>query len=355
MYIANRFSTKFPIMINILRLCKSTYYHRLSIRIVATENTIWDAWPGAVIRNNLLFAAEQVFIEKEKRTLRDVINDFPLKDTHPLYKNLKDGFPKGYQISLLSHIHLEQSELRLSKGEIISFSLTLIGNMSNYYQYFVLAIRLMCEKGLGKPRHPFLLIDISEQSIHDHPQVLSVGQTDLSKELTSPVYLSDFTNTDIENSRSLITIQYTTPIILIRPRSRSKKNTQLSYQDKCNQFPSFYQLLRSCLFRLLKLNIIYNSSEDNYPEIPDENSIESFLENAGHPILQSANIKYTTLKNTLKKECINTMPLAGYTGEQTYSGYFEEYLPLLKFMEGLSVGNETVYGMGRFEVEITSG
>jgi hypothetical protein len=29
----------------------------------------------------------------------------------------------------------------------------------------------------------------------------------------------------------------------------------------------------------------------------------------------------------------------------------KKYLPLLRFMEELGVGNETVYGMGRYEIE----
>jgi CRISPR/Cas system endoribonuclease Cas6 (RAMP superfamily) len=45
------------------------------------------------------------------------------------------------------------------------------------------------------------------------------------------------------------------------------------------------------------------------------------------------------------------MPLSGYVGEQVYSGYFREYLALLQFMAEINVGNETVYGMGKYEVE----
>jgi len=76
------------------------------------------------------------------------------------------------------------------------------------------------------------------------------------------------------------------------------------------------------------------------------------LEKAGQPLLKSAAIQHINLQNTQKKGMKNEMPLAGYVGEQKYTGHFSEYLPLLKFMEKLGVGNETVYGMGRYEVEI---
>jgi hypothetical protein len=67
-------------------------------------------------------------------------------------------------------------------------------------------------------------------------------------------------------------------------------------------------------------------------------------------LLQSANIRYLALQNTQKKEKVNEMPLAGYIGEEIYAGYFGEYVSLLRFMEALGVGNETVYGMGRYEI-----
>ncbi len=334
-----------------LFLYKNLFYHRLDIRIAATGNTIWDAWSGAIIRNNLLYAAEQIYVEKTQKTLRETINDFPLLISHPLYNALKDGFPKGYQISLLSHINLDHAPLKLSPNEIVSFSLILIGNMSEYYHFFIQAIRLMCNRGLGKPQHPFLLIDVCEHSNHNESQIVAIERTNLIDKLRFPVYFDDyFWQEEKTEICSELFVHYTTPIILFR--SRNKKNTQLSYQDKCNLFPGFYQLVRSAFFRLSKLHVIYIDANDYPANLQDEGLIESFLQKAGYPILQSANISRVVLQNTLKKERVNTMPLAGYIGEQVYSGYFNDYLPLLKFMEEIGVGNEVVYGMGRYRVEI---
>ncbi|MDR2773767.1 MAG: hypothetical protein LBC19_03310, partial [Tannerella sp.] len=78
-------------------------YHRFEIRMIAVDNVVFDAWTGAVIRNNLLYAADKVRIESENQTLRERIDAFPLSETHPLYKELKDGFPKGYVLTDFSH------------------------------------------------------------------------------------------------------------------------------------------------------------------------------------------------------------------------------------------------------------
>ena len=304
-----------------------TYYYRFNIQIRATADVTMDAWLGAIIRNNLLYAAEQIRIQKTNRTLREQIDSFPLESNHPLYKELKDGFPKGYVLTNFSH---NQSPAFIRKDEILSFSLLLIGNFNAYRYYFFEAIREMCERGIGKPLTPFQLLDITENS-------------------ASPVTLSDFMQPDREERASELIVRFQTPIILYR--LKEKKNTQLSYQDKSNRFPGLYQLTRSALSRLQKLHTLYVEPEADSPLLFDEPLMETYLEKAGRPLLQSANIQHVSLQNTQKKGMKNEMPLAGYVGEQKYSGSFGQYLPLLKFMEELGVGNETVYGMGRFEVE----
>jgi hypothetical protein len=192
------------------------------------------------------------------------------------------------------------------------------------------------------------LLDISEKSPSGESQVIAIAQTDLTEELCRPIRLSDFVRHEKEYNNSEITLRYQTPVILFR--LRNKKNTQLSYQDKCNRFPSFYQLVRSAYFRMQKLHAIYIEPEKYVPELFEEEAINTFLEKAGYPLLQSANIRYVTLQNTQKKEKVNEIQLTGYVGEEIYAGYCRKYVSLLRFMAELGVGNETVYGMGRYEI-----
>jgi hypothetical protein len=206
----------------------------------------------------------------------------------------------------------------------------------------------MCERGVGKPLTPFLLLNISELSLSGESQIVAVAQTDLSKELLYPVRPADFVADNTSDDFAEITVRYLTPVILFR--LRNKKNSQLSYQDKCNRFPSFYQLTRSAFFRLQKLYVLYNRTM-GVPSVFEEILRETYLEEACRSVLLSADIRYVTLQNTQKKEKVNEMPLSGYVGEQCYSGNMKTYLPLLRFMKGLHVGNETVYGMGQYDVE----
>ncbi|MDR0612494.1 MAG: hypothetical protein LBG45_03235 [Dysgonamonadaceae bacterium] len=98
-----------------LKLYSHIYYHRFEIRMIATGDVVVDAWTGAVIRNNLLYVAEQVYIEIAGQTLREQIDAFPLNETHPLYKDLKDGFPKGYVLTDFSHSDLQSPAVSIKK------------------------------------------------------------------------------------------------------------------------------------------------------------------------------------------------------------------------------------------------
>jgi len=307
-----------------------TYYRRFYIQLIANENVTLDAWTGAIIRNNLLYAAEQIKIQKTNLSLREQIDTFPLEKVHPLYKELKDGFPKGYVLTDFSHFNMDEPTVSIRKDEVFSFSLILIGRFYEYRFYFFEAIRVMCERGIGKPLTPFRLLEITENP-------------------ASAVTLSDFMQQETKEEQSEITISFHTPVILYR--LKEKKNTQLSYQDKGNRFPSLYQLVRTAFSRLQKIYALYINPTDYSPSLFEETALDTFLEKAGLPLLQSANIQHISLQNTKKKGMKNEMPLSGYLGEQKYTGYFQQYLPLLKFMEELGVGNETVYGMGRYEVE----
>lgn len=294
-------------------------------------DTVFDAWPGAVIRNNLLYAAGQIQIKETGRSLREQIDTFPLPETHPLYKELKDGFPKGYVLTDFSHFDSSNPSGTLLKDEVFSFTLLLIGHFNDYRFYFFEAIRVMCERGIGKPMTPFQLREISENP-------------------SSPVTFTGFIQPEVEDCPSELTVNFLTPVILYR--LKEKKNTLLSYQDKTNRFPSLFQLIRSSFSRLQKLDALYAEPSGDSSAHPDETAMEACLEKAGQPLLKAAGIRHVILPNTRKKEKKNEMPLAGYIGEQTYAGYFESYLPLLQFMSVIGVGNDTVYGMGRFAVTV---
>ncbi len=353
---------------SLLSPINNLFYHHLEIRMVATSSTQWEAWSGAILRNNLLKAANQVIVN-DKVNLLELIDHFPLTEIHPMYKELKEGFPKGYVIALpeeylVAHSELSpkifgqkkrtilentQEGLYLKEGEIFKFSLFLIGNMSSYYQHFIHAIQLMCQQGMGHPQVPFSLIDICEKSYDGKLHLLTTGNNDQIKSLIYPIIFSDYQSFSENKHKTRIEITFLTPVVLFKQTMR--KNPTLSYQDKSNGFPSFYQLVRSAVARILKLTMLYISPEKTDIDELSLAYFEDWINYATHASLVLVDMYKTTLKNTSKKESANKMPLSGYIGKQIYEGYFNQFLPMLKFMEALGVGNETVYGLGRYLIK----
>jgi hypothetical protein len=250
-----------------------------------------------------------------------------------------------------------QTEAIIKQGELFCFSLYLIGSLSDYYYAFIQAIQWMCDQGLGHPIVPFVLVDVCENgattavetghatSLH----LLRMGTTDMSDQLKFPISYADFQSIQAHKDETVIEIEYLTPTILFKPVN--KKNKSISYQDKSNGFPSAYQFIRSVLYRMFKLTILYVPPNDFEAAKTLMDTMEEWIDFSTNLSLISADIQKVTLQNTPKKEKDNTMPLSGYVGMQRYEGYFNRFLPALRFMEALGVGNEVVYGLGRYKVE----
>ena len=331
---------------NLPAVINQLYYHRIDVRIAASGDTVWDAWPGAILRNNLLSAADQVIIAGNI-SLREQIDKCPLNKDHPMFKDLIQGFPKGYLIALPD---VSLGEKHLKKGALFCFSLYLVGHMSTYFSEFIQAIRIMCLRGMGHPQVPFYMVDICEKALDGRQHLLSIGSDNLADALTFPVTFLDFQPEKASREKTCIEIVYLTPVILFK--QTDKKDISISYQAKSNGFPSFYQLVRSTANRMTKLALIYTCPEKTEVDDCSEKALNSWIDYATNPSLIAIDMQKLKLKNTLKKEGKNKMPLSGYVGKQTYEGYFNRYLPMLKFMEALGVGNETVYGMGRYRVRL---
>ena len=319
------------------------FFHRLNIRIAATRDTNFDAWTGAVLRNNLLYASEQIKTE-DNLTLFGQINRLPLSPQHQLYKEMSGGFPRGYTLILQSHDDITNPGCAVKKGEVVSFSLILTGSIAKWYQHFVQAVDIMCQRGLGHPQCPFLLVDVSEVSVSGDINLLAAGTTFINSSLRYPHRFENYVS--LEKAATLL-IRYVTPVSFTK--SGTKHSSAASWQDKCNNFPGFYQFVRSIAFRFVKLSILYCTEECKEYNTKE---IEHYLEQAGEASLQDVVLQKITLPGVFQKEKRRRINHSGYIGEQRYSGVNPKYIPLLQFMSGIGVGNEVVYGMGRYEIEI---
>jgi hypothetical protein len=296
----------------------------LEITVSACANVSVDGWLGAAIRNNLLYAAENTCVA-EGISLRQQIDTLAFSELHPLYNNMKGGFPKGYAVSLSSHTD-NVYKCRLDKGEKIKFSFLLFGHYTRYNFVFCEAIKKMCERGLGNPLTPFALESIL---------------------IKSEVSLSQLMNQKKGSAQKEIAIQYVTPTNLF---SQSMKHEPGVYINRQHEFPGFYQLVRSSAYRIARLSTLYIYPQDAgyYEEL--EKHIEPFAQYAVSVLLSSAQLKRIETQSTPKKDNPDRIQFAGYTGKLTFTGNFNYYLPLLLFTQNIGVGSNTTYGLGQFRI-----
>lgn len=314
-------------------------YH-LEIRMAATVDTQFDGWIGAVLRNNLLYACQQVEVEDE--SLYQNLKQIPLETNHPLYKELEHGFPAPYYLYPHNNYGFRNGAL-IAQGEIISFSLVLIGSrMAKYFNLFIDAIRMMCSRGMGIDIQSFALIDVCECTHKGERKIIATAEQNIPSRLSFPLTYSLLDKQYSTKQSNEITIHLSTPLSLSKPSTASLISE--------NALPNFQQLVRAAANRFVKLNALYAFPHDgeHYEEL--RASVEKQMKNITFPILERADIRRINMRATQRKDAGKCILFEGYVGNLLFQGNDNPLLPLLVFMQHLGIGHNLTYGLGKFTI-----
>lgn len=296
--------------------------YKIDIRFFAEQNVQMRYWIGAVLRNRFLYAAAHVF-DEQGTSLLNILNTFALPEHHFLYKQLCGGFPKGFlfdSCSLPGH----GSGFLLESDKVYSFSLIIIGNQIKYKFLFVHALKLMLEEGFGTPIVPLTIIDIKEE-------VIQMQQASLS----------------VENVTCKL--HFKTPVSLVQASGCKMGG---GFQNKLNNFPSFYQFMRSLIYRLATLEILY--SNQNFFGSKDEMDafVDNFIIQSAEASLLSAEIKLKTCYSSPKIGQNNVYTMRGFTGTLCFSNVSSYFIPFILLGVDLGVGSNINYGLGHYDVTL---
>lgn len=334
-----------------LNFCKKLYYHTLEFTITPREKVKISGWVGAVLRNNFLYACEQISLG-EGKTLLAAIQHYPLESypEHPLYKHLSGGFPRCFALLLEPHYAVPDREVSLREGDAFRFSLVLLGEASNHYRECIQAVKYMCDRGIGHPMIPFEFVQAVEKVPWGRDHKIAIGEAPQMDILRYPVRLSDFQQERFGERDICISLEYSTPVWLTAPGTR--KNSEISYQDKLNGFPGFYQFIRSAAFRCITLTALYAAPDDFAGYEEAKAALADFTKNASEALLLQIELKYYSFPGSKRNGEKEQIVFKGYVGHSVYGGDFTEYIPFLHFMEGMGTGNDTAYGLGNFKIEV---
>ena len=300
---------------------------KITVPFTVESKTHLSATFGAYLRNGFMYFAHQIEVGGGE-VLSDVLERLPIGEEHPLYGHFKGGFPKGFFFDISSGgTFSRKRDNYLYPGQEYSFDLVLIGRMMAYEQHFLRALEMLMERGVGSPMCKLVLQSIQSKEISFN----GFGEFASEKKLGMRVELG-------------------TPLCLVKNLGARSRN---SFQDKMNGFPSFYQFVRSVIYRLYTLNVLYGTggdSDGNTVNIDQE--LEEYLVPACEAVLSGVSIQQVTLFNTPKKGSSKILEFAGYMGRMDYENVYSSYYPLLKFAENFNVGNDIVYGLGSFKVTL---
>lgn len=337
-------------MKDFLAFCSGIAFHRFDIRILAEQNTLFEAWPGAVLRNNLLFATAQVKIPEKGISLFEFCcRQLPLPVSHPLYKEMRQGFPPPFYLYASADKYGKES-YKIQKNEVLNFSFVLVGTFSSYIPYFIEAIQSMCRKGMGVDAKPFTFIDIHEVSFDGKRRLLASGKENIAGSLSYPISMPLYESPGPGKGRT-IRIIFESPVSLMK---QGKVSEKAGYQEKSNGFPSFYQLVRSAAYRVEKLAALFCMPDEIDGYVASHEGIEDNVEDAAIKMrLKDVNLRHVSFQSTRKEGTDKRIPLMGFAGEMTFTGDYTKYLALLRCIEQLGVGEKLTYGFGKIRVEET--
>lgn len=312
----------------LMQILDNLNIRRVKIKFEVKEKIHFSALFGAYLRNGFMFFSRQVLIG-DGRSLYDVLDTVPIEKDNPLYRHLSGGFPKGFFFDISSNDapYAKQRDYYLYPGVEYSFDLVLIGSMAGYESHFMNALQMLCDRGVGNPMGRLYISDIIKED----------------------AAFSGFAGCQQDGTLEL-RVDFFTPVCLVKNLGAKSRN---SFQDKMNGFPSFYQFVRSALYRLYTLNELYGDGGSMVEEDVNINDIlDEYMAPACDAILSRASLHKTTVYNTPKKGTSRIVEFTGYTGEMEFENVNSLYYPLLKFAENFNVGNDIVYGLGSFKVAL---
>lgn len=324
------------------------FYHSFSIRIKAKKSTTLSI-PMYELRNNFLFASTKIKLSEEM-TLSEKLHQFNLDNEHPLYKELKDGFPPGFIFTAYPlqqpFSFIRDNILICPTDGTLKLKLILIGKTIQYFRSFIEAIKLMCETGFGHPVTQFDLLDIYENYPNGKARFVLNKQQELFDPALSVGY-SLFN--DLKYNQSQLSFVFETPTLLFRRNKMNAHKEQPGVNEQNNGFFSFYHIMKSIVERAIKLSVLYCGVRvEDY--LLEKEEISGFLQQACTLQLISCNIEKVLLPPVLQKNRKDRIELEGYKGIITFSGLFNCYVPLLNYFEELHIGKDISYGLGKYTI-----
>ncbi|MCK9280188.1 MAG: CRISPR system precrRNA processing endoribonuclease RAMP protein Cas6 [Melioribacteraceae bacterium] len=316
-----------------MKLSKITYSH-FNFTLQFIEDAILPAFKGSMFRGSFGWAFRKTICvtkaaECEGCTLQQVCAYFLVFETEIPQNNL--WFLKGAK--KLSHPFIIappiEQILEYKKGETLNVGITLFGNYILLLPHFIKTFRQMGIMGVGAGRKKFKLLKVTNTIDYEHATVICEEN---NPEVKSGFNIYSLGNGADQENVSEVTLNFITPV-------RFQKAGNVFSNPASVDFNLIYN---SLLRRYYTISHLYcNAEKEEYPSPLDVSDIKVKNNNLHFHKLE----RYTTRQ---KKK----MEISGFTGSIILSGNLTPFVSLLKAGEKLNIGKNTVFGLGKYKMEI---
>jgi hypothetical protein len=219
-----------------------------------------------------------------------------------------------------------EEKRKFEKDETLEFEITLVGKWSETLPYFLLTFQEIGKSGIGKNKSKFEI----EAIYQNNRNILT------NNNINFDIKEFNFDNHSDVSNINFLTVELITPLRLMK---NNKTMRNLSFKD-------FYL---SVLRRVELLLYYYNDkSIDNFVNVKALNELAESIK------VKSKNLywyNWERYSNRQKKR----ISLSGLMGKISFEGNITHFLPLLKFTETFHTGKNTVFGLGKINIEINQG
>ena len=242
-------------------------------------------------------------------------------------------FPRNEQLPSSFLFYINEDKKDFDIDEEFNIVLTLIGNATEYFPYFLIVLQELGWQGFGLrddkgKRGNYEIIKITDE-LPLEPKTVFTGRSNQAMPPLHKGKLGDMLQP--ANNISQVKVHFLTPL-RVKWRGRLSSDIQ------------FHILFRNALRRLSALYFL----SENVPLQLDYRSLISKSENIETLQDELSWNEFTRYSNRQKER----MKLGGVTGWAIYEGEISPFYPFLKAAEVTAVGKGTTFGFGRIALEI---
>lgn len=302
---------------------------KYALTLSAVDRIVLPPYKGSTFRGGFGHAFKKVVCTIRDRTCDEcllrsrciysyVFETPPPEDSQMLRKYEKAPHPFVIEPPLETKTHY-------NPGDVLTFSLVLIGKAVDYLPYFIYTFEELGKMGIGKGKGRYELLNASCEGKQIYN---SVDRQLKPTPPCSPSFLLKRGPGGVASDSQLLTLNFITP-------------TRIVFNEDLVVEPEFHHIIRSLLRRLSSLSYFH------YGERLDLD-FKGLIERAQSIKVKERNTEWHDWERYSARQDVR-MKMGGFVGKVSFEGDLGEFLPFIELGEVLHVGKGTSFGLGKYE------